>query len=455
MSSTAPTTGPQRSAGQMSPITAAKARAQLADLDTIKIRRDSGKDTAANCSSPQTPPARSMPKRKPALRRARHFVEEPLYLLPAHYALLQDSTFELLRGLSNLPSSVDGDPLYFDQLLGAAVNVKHAFDLGRMDVINGTIRPRNTSLCHECITTVSSVWRSGPDGPRTLCNACGLRYYKQNQRRAIEAKRRESRDTADAAASLAALGAIDIKATRKLLSNNAATSAGQRGTLPLLYKRSRGLGETGPSSAGMANVFSDDDEDEDDDDNEDVDEDDFDDDENESSAQSLCNHALSSSITLDLPRQSMSSESSAARPLVATSHTPLPDYSHYHHHANTEEHLHPVTLPSIASICNQIPPLPPPPSRLPSRQQLPPLLLHPLQFSSTPLQQQQQQQAHLMSASSTSISTLTSSSSTPLTQVASGSRVMPNMGGAAGAPTYSPQYHCPPADVNYQHHPHH
>ncbi|KAJ2776518.1 hypothetical protein H4R18_005634 [Coemansia javaensis] len=149
-------------------------------------------------------------RRKPAKRSHRAFVEEPLYLLPAHYTLLQDSTYELMRGLAGLSTAVEDDPLYFDQLLAAAVNVKHAFDLGRMDVINGTIRPRNTSLCHECITTVSSVWRSGPEGPRTLCNACGLRFYKQSQRRALEARRREMRDAsgaADPATAAAAAGA--------------------------------------------------------------------------------------------------------------------------------------------------------------------------------------------------------------------------------------------------------
>ncbi|KAJ1905572.1 hypothetical protein LPJ81_001850, partial [Coemansia sp. IMI 209127] len=144
--------------------------------------------------------ASQLAKRKPAKRSPRHFVEEPLYMVPSHFVLLQDSTYELLRGLTNLSSAVENDPLYFDQLLGAAVNVKHAFDLGRIEVVNGLIRPRNTSLCHECITTVSSVWRSGPEGPRTLCNACGLRYYKQNQRRALEAKRRELRQATDSSA---------------------------------------------------------------------------------------------------------------------------------------------------------------------------------------------------------------------------------------------------------------
>ncbi|KAJ1817832.1 hypothetical protein LPJ60_004637, partial [Coemansia sp. RSA 2675] len=235
----------------MSPVTAAKAHARLSDLDAIKVRRDSGADPMT-ASSQQASTARAPSKRKPAVRRARHFVEEPL-------------AFELLRGLSNLSSTVDDDPLYFDQLLGAAVNVKHAFDLGRMDVINGTIRPRNTSLCHECITTVSSVWRSGPDGPRTLCNACGLRYYKQNQRRAIEAKRRESRDAADAASSLAALGALDIKAARKYLAGSSASEL--LGGLSS-RKRTRNSVTTSAFTAGNADTYSDDDEENDVDDNE-------------------------------------------------------------------------------------------------------------------------------------------------------------------------------------------
>ncbi|KAJ2644964.1 hypothetical protein IW137_001960, partial [Coemansia sp. RSA 1287] len=60
------------------------------------------------------------PRRKPAKRAPRAFVEEPLYLLPAHYVLLQDSTYELMRGLGGLSTAVEDDPLYFDQLLGAA-----------------------------------------------------------------------------------------------------------------------------------------------------------------------------------------------------------------------------------------------------------------------------------------------------------------------------------------------
>ncbi|KAI8876725.1 GATA-domain-containing protein [Backusella circina FSU 941] len=32
--------------------------------------------------------------------------------------------------------------------------------------------------CHSCKTTETPEWRRGPDGARTLCNACGLHYSK-------------------------------------------------------------------------------------------------------------------------------------------------------------------------------------------------------------------------------------------------------------------------------------
>ena len=32
--------------------------------------------------------------------------------------------------------------------------------------------------CRQCGSTATPEWRRGPEGPRTLCNACGLRYLK-------------------------------------------------------------------------------------------------------------------------------------------------------------------------------------------------------------------------------------------------------------------------------------
>ncbi|CAO3652271.1 unnamed protein product [Mucor hiemalis] len=37
-------------------------------------------------------------------------------------------------------------------------------------------------ICADCGTTASPEWRKGPQGPKTLCNACGLRWAKKNKK---------------------------------------------------------------------------------------------------------------------------------------------------------------------------------------------------------------------------------------------------------------------------------
>ncbi|KAL2941103.1 GATA transcription factor 16 [Bienertia sinuspersici] len=34
-------------------------------------------------------------------------------------------------------------------------------------------------ICGDCNTTKTPLWRAGPRGPRSLCNACGIRYRKR------------------------------------------------------------------------------------------------------------------------------------------------------------------------------------------------------------------------------------------------------------------------------------
>lgn len=40
----------------------------------------------------------------------------------------------------------------------------------------------DTHVCTDCGTVESPEWRKGPQGPKTLCNACGLRYSKQSRK---------------------------------------------------------------------------------------------------------------------------------------------------------------------------------------------------------------------------------------------------------------------------------
>ncbi|KAI9295393.1 hypothetical protein K502DRAFT_324360 [Neoconidiobolus thromboides FSU 785] len=45
-----------------------------------------------------------------------------------------------------------------------------------------------THVCTDCGTVDSPEWRKGPQGPKTLCNACGLRYAKKNKKILKEAE---------------------------------------------------------------------------------------------------------------------------------------------------------------------------------------------------------------------------------------------------------------------------
>ncbi|KAH6959952.1 hypothetical protein BKA56DRAFT_500346, partial [Ilyonectria sp. MPI-CAGE-AT-0026] len=42
--------------------------------------------------------------------------------------------------------------------------------------------------CHSCNRIDTPEWRRGPDGARTLCNACGLHYSKSERKRQLEAR---------------------------------------------------------------------------------------------------------------------------------------------------------------------------------------------------------------------------------------------------------------------------
>ncbi|CAN8265282.1 unnamed protein product [Cochlearia groenlandica] len=45
-----------------------------------------------------------------------------------------------------------------------------------MEEIKETIR-----CCSDCKTTMTPMWRGGPAGPKSLCNACGIRFRKQRR----------------------------------------------------------------------------------------------------------------------------------------------------------------------------------------------------------------------------------------------------------------------------------
>ncbi|KAE8655089.1 GATA transcription factor 16 [Hibiscus syriacus] len=42
--------------------------------------------------------------------------------------------------------------------------------------------PLLTRRCANCDTTSTPLWRNGPRGPKSLCNACGIRFKKEERR---------------------------------------------------------------------------------------------------------------------------------------------------------------------------------------------------------------------------------------------------------------------------------
>ncbi|KAE8387909.1 GATA-domain-containing protein [Aspergillus alliaceus] len=44
-------------------------------------------------------------------------------------------------------------------------------------------RQKGEYMCTDCGTSDSPEWRKGPEGPKTLCNACGLRWAKKEKKR--------------------------------------------------------------------------------------------------------------------------------------------------------------------------------------------------------------------------------------------------------------------------------
>ncbi|GAB0134433.1 hypothetical protein EsDP_00002806 [Epichloe bromicola] len=62
------------------------------------------------------------------------------------------------------------------------------YDDGMKAQYTMTERAAPPGRCHSCNRIDTPEWRRGPDGARTLCNACGLHYAKLERKRQLEAR---------------------------------------------------------------------------------------------------------------------------------------------------------------------------------------------------------------------------------------------------------------------------
>uniref|UniRef100_A0A0D6R7R4 GATA-type domain-containing protein n=1 Tax=Araucaria cunninghamii TaxID=56994 RepID=A0A0D6R7R4_ARACU len=91
------------------------------------------------------------------------------------------STSSKFRSPANRHHALDWSPPKIGEANVKAKDYHQALDYG-------VITPGSRSaprVCVDCKTTKTPLWRSGPHGPKSLCNACGIRYRKA--RRALSA----------------------------------------------------------------------------------------------------------------------------------------------------------------------------------------------------------------------------------------------------------------------------
>nr|XP_010924277.1 GATA transcription factor 19 [Elaeis guineensis] len=60
--------------------------------------------------------------------------------------------------------------------------------------------------CANCDTTSTPLWRNGPRGPKSLCNACGIRYKKEERRAAASTASPTSSSVVSATAEQTGIG---------------------------------------------------------------------------------------------------------------------------------------------------------------------------------------------------------------------------------------------------------
>ncbi|CAL1414150.1 unnamed protein product [Linum trigynum] len=97
-------------------------------------------------------------------------------------------------------TSHDASPSTFQQQAAAAIATDQLCNNSPLSSSGGGGSPTVVvRVCADCNTTKTPLWRSGPRGPKSLCNACGIRQRKA--RRAMAAA---------AAAAAAAEGGADL-----------------------------------------------------------------------------------------------------------------------------------------------------------------------------------------------------------------------------------------------------
>ncbi|CAH9104165.1 unnamed protein product [Cuscuta europaea] len=108
--------------------------------------------------------------------------------------------------------------------------------------IAGRVLSSETKTCADCGTTKTPLWRGGPAGPKSLCNACGIRSRKR--RRALLGLNKDDKKSKKTAS-----GSKNSGRSSSSDSGSSSTGGGSNGISPYsstpLRKRLLGFGGGG------------------------------------------------------------------------------------------------------------------------------------------------------------------------------------------------------------------
>lgn len=76
----------------------------------------------------------------------------------------------------NVTSKASSDSENFAESNKKKKKIKVSFPLGQADTNNNKAPSQGVRKCMHCEIAKTPQWRAGPMGPKTLCNACGVRY---------------------------------------------------------------------------------------------------------------------------------------------------------------------------------------------------------------------------------------------------------------------------------------
>ncbi|CAG8658726.1 9640_t:CDS:2 [Dentiscutata erythropus] len=105
-----------------------------------------------------------------------------------------NKTYEILGVLNNIKSDL-GQTTSSDQETINLIRTKRTTvgpSATRTKYRKRSKRAAPPGRCHSCNISETPEWRRGPDGARTLCNACGLHFAKLTRKRALTAMHQQS-----------------------------------------------------------------------------------------------------------------------------------------------------------------------------------------------------------------------------------------------------------------------